>query len=154
MSKQDPIEAVCECGHTWKLQKPPEEMADGPRCSECGARGEAISVVDEEQHRTSAEDTDSEIVRAAMCERHLNNLHDGVDELLESLAGTAPEEVDAEVARGVRGPYRELRRLKEELDRKRDDDTETSLAELDAVEDRLNREYSYATRQVRSLLLV
>ncbi|MFB6107672.1 MAG: hypothetical protein ABEJ82_02380 [Haloplanus sp.] len=62
-------QATCrECGHEWEC-KPPEELEDGPRCSDCGSR------------EVEVEDDFSDIIGPATSRR------DRLEEALEALPG-------------------------------------------------------------------
>lgn len=145
MSQTESIVAQCKCGHGWELQKHPDKMSDGPRCSECGAVGDKISIeevtgaVDSKTKQNEGHLQDIGLVQAAKHERRSRELCVRVQRLVESLEGTTPSEADHQVASELQGIYWELKSLEEELSEESDPEMgAVSLDDLEAVSDRLN----------------
>lgn len=149
------LAAECKCGHSWTLQKPPDEMADGPRCSECGASSGDISVMggQEQSEPVESDTTEPDIVWTAKRDRRLYELRVRVRTLIESLDGTAPKDSVHEVAREVQGVYRELRSILEGLreDSESDDQTLEALDKVSHRVDELADEIDEYTEEIETV---
>ena len=145
MSQTESIVAHCTCGHGWELQKSPDDMSDGPRCSECGAVGNKISIDKptaqdgSEINQTEDQLQESRLVQVAKRERRSREIRVRVDRLVELLKETAPSKAEQQVASELQGIYWELESLQETLPEESDSEIgAASLDNLEAVSDRLD----------------
>lgn len=129
--------ALCtECDHVWETRNPPDEI-EQPRCSECNATGHSIRFeraadVVEAVQRSAQE---PELVREARRDRRWHEVRQRINEYLDRLERTAPDDSDHTAAREVRGAFWELNKLLQEIN---DRGPGISLEELHGVSDRLD----------------